>query len=195
MDAIILDVGGVLLVPEGELVADVLNLSISPANAERAHFEGARALDASEGDEAAERVAYLQAYARTVGVPEANLTDAVSRMRALWSASSLQLWRQLVSGSREALQNISRQGRKIAIVSNADGTVEEQLRRQQICQVGEGLGVPVLAIIDSTVVGIAKPAAGIFRHAIEPLGVQPGNAIYVGDTVRYDVAGARAAGI
>ena len=54
---------------------------------------------------------------------------------------------------------------------------------------------PVLAIVDSHVVGIAKPAAEIFRHALEPLGVPPEQAIYVGDTVRYDVRGARAAGL
>ena len=83
----------------------------------------------------------------------------------------------------------------MGIVSNADGTIEEQLRRNEICQVGEGLGVPVLAIVDSHVVGIAKPAAEIFRHALEPLDVSPSSAIYVGDTVRYDVRGARAAGL
>ena len=73
--------------------------------------------------------------------------------------------------------------------------IEEQLRRGEICQVGEGLGVPVLAIIDSGVVGVAKPAAEIFRHALEPIGVEPEQALYVGDTVRYDVRGARAAGL
>jgi putative hydrolase of the HAD superfamily len=83
----------------------------------------------------------------------------------------------------------------MGIVSNADGTIEEQLRRNEICQVGEGLGVPVLAIVDSHIVGIAKPAAEIFRHALEPLGVSPAEATYVGDTVRYDVRGARAAGL
>ena len=55
--------------------------------------------------------------------------------------------------------------------------------------------MPVLAIIDSTVVGVAKPAAEIFRHALDPLGVSPEQAVYVGDTVRYDVRGARNAGL
>jgi putative hydrolase of the HAD superfamily len=84
---------------------------------------------------------------------------------------------------------------KLGIISNADGSIEEQLRRSEICQIGEGLGVPVLAIIDSTVVGVAKPAAEIFRHALDPLGISPAQAAYVGDTVRYDVRGARNAGL
>ena len=50
-------------------------------------------------------------------------------------------------------------------------------------------------IIDSGVVGVHKPSAEIFRHALEPMGVQPEQALYVGDTLRYDVAGARAAGL
>jgi len=121
--------------------------------------------------------------------------EAMRKLQALFSAGNLELWRQRVSGSVEGLQRLKRQGHRLAIVSNSDGTVEEQLRRGEICQVGEGLGVPVLAIIDSGVVGVSKPAAEIFRHAIEPLGVEAAACIYVGDTVRYDVMGARAAGI
>jgi len=93
------------------------------------------------------------------------------------------------------LRRLKDSGLKLGIVSNADGSIEEQLRRGQICQIGEGLGVPVLAIIDSTIVGVSKPAAEIFHHALEPLAVEPERAMYIGDTVRYDVRGARAAGL
>jgi putative hydrolase of the HAD superfamily len=116
-------------------------------------------------------------------------------MRTLWSGRTIDLWRQPVRGSVEGLQRLAARGVKLGIISNSDGSVEEQLKRGQICQVGEGLGVPVLAIIDSHVVGIAKPSAEIFSHALEPMGIRPDQAIYVGDTVRYDVAGARAAGL
>jgi len=98
-------------------------------------------------------------------------------------------------GSIDGLRQLQARRLKLGIVSNADGTIEEQLRRGEICQVGEGLGVPVLAIIDSGVVGVSKPAAEIFRHALDPIGVAPERALYVGDTVRYDVRGARAAGL
>jgi putative hydrolase of the HAD superfamily len=194
MDALIFDVGGVLLVPHAEPVGATLGLSLDPQRAERAHYEGVRALDAASDSEA-ERYAYLEGYASAIGLTNEQLPEAIPRMRALWSASTLDLWRQPVRGSVEALQRLRHGPRKLAIISNSDGTVEEQLRRGQICQVGEGLGVPVLAIIDSHVVGVAKPAAEIFRHALEPLGVAPERAAYVGDTRRYDVAGARAAGL
>jgi putative hydrolase of the HAD superfamily len=195
MDAFIFDVGGVLLVPHAESVATALGIALDPAQAEQAHYHGIRALDATQDGFEAERVAYLHAYAHHAGVGDEHLPTAIPRMQALWSGAVLDLWRQPVRGSVEALRQLAGGSHKLAIVSNADGTVEEQLRRGRICQVGEGLGVPVLAIIDSTVVGVAKPAAEIFMHALEPLGVAPERAAYIGDTRRYDVAGARAAGL
>jgi putative hydrolase of the HAD superfamily len=190
IDAVIFDVGGVLLVPHFEVVGEALGIGLKAATAERAHYLGVHALDAAEDDPSG-RAAYLVAYAEAIGAGD----GAVEAMAQLWNGSNLVLWRQQVTGSREGLARLARTGRKLGIVSNADGTIEEQLRVNEICQVGEGLGVPVLAIIDSTVVGVAKPAAEIFGHALDPLGVAPARAVYVGDTMRYDVAGARAAGL
>jgi putative hydrolase of the HAD superfamily len=195
MEALIFDVGGVLLVPDAGVIGSALGMTIDGALAERAHYVGVHAMDLAD-DETAARRDYLVAYARTIGVADERLDEATACMKELWDGSNLELWRQRVSGSVEALHALSRAGTyKLGIVSNADGTIEEQLRRGEICQVGEGLGVPVLAIIDSGVVGVAKPAAEIFAHALSPLGVVPASAVYVGDTVRYDIRGARAAGL
>lgn len=189
IEAVILDVGGVLLVPHHRVVGDALGIQLDAGLAERAHFRGVRALDDAEDDPTG-RAAYLIAYAETIGV-----NGVLEQMRTLWGGPALPLWRQQVSGSRDALAVLAGLGVKLGIVSNADGSIEEQLRQNEICQVGEGLGVPVLAIIDSTVVGVSKPSKEIFRHALEPLDVEPHKAVYVGDTVRYDVSGARAAGL
>jgi putative hydrolase of the HAD superfamily len=198
MDAVIFDVGGVLLVPHAESVSAALaplGISVDADTAERAHYAGIRALDASPDDVQIERRAYMSAYAEAVGVPEAQFDAALAALRPLWNGPNLDLWRQPVRGSGAGLRRLAATGVKLGIVSNADGSIEEQLRRGQICQVGEGLGVPVLAIVDSHVVGVAKPAAEIFRHALDPIGVAPSEALYIGDTVRYDVRGARAAGL
>jgi putative hydrolase of the HAD superfamily len=198
MQAVILDVGGVLLVPHEEPVSAALapfGIQLDAAQAERAHYFGVHALDLAEDDERAARQAYLVGYADAAGVPFSRREQALERMREVWGGPTIDLWRRIVTGSVDGLTRFAASGRKLGIVSNADGTIEEQLRRSAVCQVGEGLGVPVLAIIDSHVVGIAKPAAEIFRHALEPLEVSPAEATYVGDTVRYDVRGARAAGL
>src|SRR5438046_2361269 len=44
-------------------------------------------------------------------------------------------------------------------------------------------------------VGAAKPDPRVFRPALEVLGVDPADALYVGDMVWADVVGARAAGM
>lgn len=44
-------------------------------------------------------------------------------------------------------------------------------------------------------VGVAKPAADIFHHACERLGIAPEHVLHVGDDPLADVAGARAAGM
>lgn len=80
-------------------------------------------------------------------------------------------------------------------MSNSDGTASTKLRRLGIAQVGPGPGVPVAAVIDSAVVGVAKPDPAIFGPALKALGVGAAAAVYVGDSAAYDVAGARAAGL
>jgi putative hydrolase of the HAD superfamily len=198
MDAVILDVGGVLLVPHAEAVNPALapfGIQLSREQAERAHFAGARSIDAADEATDLDGSAYLTGYVSAVGVSAEDREQALVRLHAAFGYPSIHVWRQQVIGSVEGLRRLQATGVKLGIISNADGSIEEQLRTNEICQIGAGLGVPVLAIIDSTVVGIAKPAAGIFRHALEPIGVTPEQAVYVGDTVRYDVRGARNAGL
>jgi putative hydrolase of the HAD superfamily len=111
-----------------------------------------------------------------------------------WGRPEGARWTWHVPGSREALRALVEAGHTVAILSNSNGTVEALLRELAICQIGEGAGAQVRCIADSTVVGIAKPDPRIFYHVAEAIGVRPERCLYVGDTVRYDVIGARAAG-
>lgn len=53
----------------------------------------------------------------------------------------------------------------------------------------------VSVVIDSHVVGIEKPDPRIFGFALDVLGADPARCLYVGDTIRFDVRGALAAGL
>ena len=64
-----------------------------------------------------------------------------------------------------------------------------------LLQVGPGPGIEVAGIIDSGVVGVAKPDPRIFDHALQVVGATADRAVHVGDAYQYDVRGARAAGI
>ena len=50
-------------------------------------------------------------------------------------------------------------------------------------------------VVVSGEVGVQKPDPAIFALALEPLGVRPETAVYIGDNPYHDVVGARAAGV
>ena len=84
----------------------------------------------------------------------------------------------------------------LGVVSNASGQIEAVLRRSGVCQVGAGAGTPVRCVIDSAVVGVAKPDPAIFDHAeVHFPGIARDRIAYVGDSVTMDVGGATAAGL
>lgn len=58
-----------------------------------------------------------------------------------------------------------------------------------------GLSPLLDVIIDSTVLGIAKPDARIFEAALSELDVAPHQAIYVGDSYAADMVGGKKAGL
>src|SRR5438270_12432164 len=116
MEALILDVGGVLLVPHEEPVSAALapfGIELDGAQAERAHYFGIHALDLAAEDESAARLAYLVGYADAAGVPIAWRAAALERLRQLWRRPTVDLWRRTVKGSVEGLQRLGASGRKI----------------------------------------------------------------------------------
>jgi len=73
---------------------------------------------------------------------------------------------------------------RLGIVSNFYGNLGA------ICAEA-GLVPLVGVVVDSTVVGVGKPDARIFRHALDALGVAPADATFVGDSRPRDMEGAR----
>jgi putative hydrolase of the HAD superfamily len=104
-----------------------------------------------------------------------------------------------------ALRGIAALGVPVGIVSNSTGEVEQALRRLGVCYARTGAGVlpeasgiDVGVVIDSAVVGVSKPDPRIFTLALDALGLpsaDPGTVVHIGDSLRYDVTGALAAGI
>jgi putative hydrolase of the HAD superfamily len=83
----------------------------------------------------------------------------------------------------------------LAVVTNNDGTAEQQLLDFGVAQIGPGPFADVVVIVDSTVVGFSKPDPRIFGPALAALGTDPARTLYVGDTVHADVLGATRAGM
>ena len=107
------------------------------------------------------------------------------------------LWRwPIADTSRPRSRRWPRRACRSGVVSNAIGQIEAVLRRSGVCQVGPGAGVEVRCVVDSHVVGVAKPDPAIFDHAdVHFPGLARERIAYVGDSVTMDVGGATAAGL
>ena len=198
VEAVLLDVGGVLVLPDPDVLLPAVHGAGAPevtaAGLARGHYAGVAAMDRSAlaRGVTADWPAYVKALVASLGV------DAAVRapvQAAVDEAYRDMPWTGTAPGAVEALRRLADTGVALGIVSNSNGTVEEQLLTTRICQVGEGEGVPVVVVLDSFVVGIEKPEPGIFEQALAALGVPAARAVHVGDTGWADVAGARAAGV
>jgi putative hydrolase of the HAD superfamily len=196
IEAVLIDVGGVLLLPDHDRIAAALaqaDVHVDRDLLDHAHYAGVAALDQfTEGDREI-WVRYNRAFARACNTPEDALDDAVEHLLNEFATGAV--WSRIIPGSVEALQDLAALDVKLAIVSNADGDTEQRLRELGICQIGPGPGVEMAAILDSTVVGVAKPDPRIFELALDALDVPAERAMHVGDTPGADVDGARAAGV
>jgi len=99
-----------------------------------------------------------------------------------------------VSGAPEAVHRLQERGLRLGIVSDTGFRPGRVLRRQLaatgILDCFEPAG---LAFSDE--VGVPKPHPRIFEAALRGLGVEPGEAVHVGDLKFTDVAGARGVGM
>ena len=96
-------------------------------------------------------------------------------------------WDQILPGTRQHLEQIAGHYR-IGVISNADGRIEDVLRR---C----GIADCFLSITDSGLVGLEKPHPEIFRQALASLQARPEESLYVGDVYSVDYLGATQAGM
>ncbi len=195
-EAVLLDAGGVLVLPSHEPVLEALvevEVEVEPGRLDAAHYAGMRGLDTAPHGPFDWRD-YLAAYLDALAVPEPQRPEASERLRALFAGSAA-LWSRPTAGVREALTALAESGLRLGVVSNAEGTVAARLAELAICQVGAGAGVPVEVVIDSHVVGVEKPDPAIFGFALRAMELGPARCLYLGDSVRIDVAGARAAGL
>ena len=196
VQAVLLDLGGVFYLPDHDRVLAALarlDHTIERHRIDEAHYHGVAALDDFRDGDRSVWHAYNRAYARVCGIASDGIDKAMSELLEEFDRGGM--WTRVIPGTPAALRELGALGIGLAVVSNADGTAEGQLRSDEICQVGVGPGVPVAAVLDSTVVGVSKPDPSIFHLALQALDVAPADAVHVGDTPAADVEGARAAGV
>ena len=97
--------------------------------------------------------------------------------------------RVVMDGSREVVAELDRRGYSLGIISNLIGTREipEWLAAEDYSRYFK-------AVVLSSVFGRRKPHPAIFLEAARQAGVEPAKCAYVGDNLKRDVTGTRAAG-
>ena len=190
----LLDAGGVLVLPDPTVLAPLLAYfggSDELEDHRRAHSAGMKAKSDADASESSWGV-YNDAYVAAVGVDDVDRTEA---SEVLDRTRYHHTWRWPIPQSRTALDRMAATGVPMGVVSNASGQIEAMLRRHT-CQVGSGGHVEMRVIVDSQVVGVAKPDPAIFDHALHAFAEFPVERIaYVGDSVTMDIGAATAAGL
>ena len=194
-DAVLFDAGGIFLLPDPTVLGPLLKYHGGDDSIDahrRAHYKGMAAKSAAGAEERFWHD-YNEAYVRAVGVPEEDMPLATIELDHTRNAYT---WRWPIPESVRALAALQAQGMPVGVVSNASGQIAAVLARSGVCQEGPGPLTPVRVIIDSHVVGVAKPDPRIFEFALVHFeGIDRSRIAYVGDSVTMDVGGARNAGL
>jgi FMN phosphatase YigB (HAD superfamily) len=194
-DAVSLDVGGVLVVPDHGLLAAALeraDVTCDRRSFGPGHYLAMAAVDRAASDPE-DFTDYLWGFVRAVGVPAPAQEAAHAALAAVWAPP---VWCQPVAGSRRGVQALAERGMRLAVTSNSDGTVADLLRRHEWVQVGaDGPGVAVEVVTDSGNVGVGKPDRRVYQATMDVIGLPPERILHVGDSVHYDVDGAAACGL
>ena len=194
-DAVSLDIGGVLIMPDRRMVSRALaraGVRHDPARFFDGHYRAMAEVDRrrprpEEFDD------YARAFLRAVGAPNAQLQAGAAALANVLGLSST--WCRRIRGAVPAGRRLAAAGLRLAVTSNSDGTVAERMRRRRIVQIGDGPGVPVEHITDSGVLGVAKPDPAMFLTTAAGLALAPERICHVGDSGCYDADGASAVGM
>jgi putative hydrolase of the HAD superfamily len=118
---------------------------------------------------------------------EIGLKDDVIRDQLVAAIRNSGNWDIIPPGTAEQLRAIG-EHYEIAVISNADGKIENVLQR---C----GIAHCFRTITDSGLVGYEKPHPEIFCQALKIMNAVPEESLYVGDVYSVDYLGATGAGM
>jgi HAD superfamily hydrolase (TIGR01549 family) len=146
--------------------------------------------DLSVADQEAFRIEYMRIWLEAAGyqvTPELAKAARVGYRAELDSPNWFTNYR-VYPDVVETMRRLEQAGVKRAIISNADSDVTDFVTHLEVAEEFD-------LIVTSAVVGWEKPDVRTFQAAFVPLGVEPQNALHIGDQPRSDVVGALAAGM
>ena len=190
---LLLDAGGVLVKPSFARVAEALascGVAVEAGRLAAAEPRAKRELDrdpaGASGSDASRGWLYFNLVLAHAGVARSAATDeALEEVKRGHDRHNL--WEDVPEGVVASLARFRARGLRLAVVSNANGTVQALFERLELAGFFD-------AILDSAVEGVEKPDPGLFRLALERLGATPERPCTSGTSTGWTCVGARAAG-
>jgi HAD superfamily hydrolase (TIGR01549 family) len=193
-ETLFLDAGGVLVTPNWTRVATHLGahgVAIDAARLEAADAPARFELDTPENLRASSdgrnRWVFMELVLTHAGIPlSERTTAALGEVREYHDQHNL--WETIPEEVPEALRRLRAIGLRLAVVSNANGTVRALFDRV-------GLRPLVDLVLDSWEEKVEKPDPRFFELALSRMNARAETTVHVGDLYEADVRGARNAGI
>jgi HAD superfamily hydrolase (TIGR01549 family) len=194
IETVFLDAGGVLVNPNWERVSATLarhGVEVTPAALAAAEPHAKKQLDTGTAVQATNDSTrgwlYFNLVLEQAGVAISGKTDAALRELHDYHAQ-FNLWESVPPEVPGALDRLRASGRRLVVVSNANGTLHQHFARLDLARRFD-------VLIDSADEGVEKPDPRIFRLALERSGARAETTLHAGDFYHVDVVGARAAGL
>lgn len=188
--AVLFDAGNTLVFLDYARLADAvggaLGVPLTAAGLKQHAGAAARAMEEGRLTDRERGTAFLLTLFERAGVPPER-TDELKAV-LLEMHQRMHLWGATEPGTVEALERLKAGGMRLAVISNSDGRAAAALE-------AGGLLDQFEFVIDSGEVGVEKPDPRIFQIALNRMGLEASEAVYVGDLYEVDVVGARAAGL
>jgi len=195
--ACVFDAGGTLIHPDwprlARLAADVAGRELGADEMRRAMGEVLKDVgseiqkNAAPSPEETKPHWVLRRVFAALGLDGAACDCVAGRLDA--AHGERHLWCGPDPDAPRVLEELRREGLRLAVISNTeDGRIGDALE-------AAGLAGRFELLVDSHLVGCRKPDASIFRLALGRLGVEAGEAAFVGDSYAHDALAARAVGM
>jgi len=191
--AVLFDLGGTLIktaeIPRiYKRILKAHGVMVSADKIARAHRENERNVDVVEGQAKLGRAFWVRwnlGILENLGIEE-NVEFLARKIDELWwDFADLELYPDVIP----TLRKLKNKGIKTGIVTN--GLESDYQRILEKLRLTDQFAVVVG--VDSC--GKGKPSKEIFRCALDKLCVRPEEAIFIGDSLKYDYEGAKNAGI
>ena len=162
-------------------------LTLDEARFDQAVAAAAPILDEAQGDiyDAAIFHRYTATIIRAMGGEGAGVEPCAVEIYDEWATNR---HFEMYDDVPDALKAIAARGLRIGLISNSHRCLASFQHHFE-------LGGLISAAVSSSQHGYLKPHPSIFQAALHLLGVPPGDAVMVGDSVGQDIEGARRAGM